>query len=122
MKGAKELIEQGLISQEMGHFVKETIIYTSLSFFFKQTKMLNHAKNPCSHLKDFVPDTEGMARCFRMWDLDARGFHKSTWRFWIKKNHILAVGCPASEYCKNKPQELEPIYLPNKETRPKDPI
>ena len=37
-----------------------------------------------------------------MWDLDARGFHKSTWRFWIKKNHILAVGCPASEYCKNK--------------------
>ena len=104
--------------------------------------MLNHAKNPCSHLKDFVPDTEGktylfylrmdtktdfttwsnVARCFRMWDLDARGFHKSTWRFWIKKNHIVAVGCPASEYCKNKPQELEPIYLPNKETRPKDPI
>ena len=61
-----------------------------------------------------------VARCFRMWDLDARGFHKSTWRFWIKKNHILAVGCPASEYCKNKPQELEPIYLPNRETRPKD--
>ena len=104
--------------------------------------MLNHAKNPCSHLKDFVPDTEGetylfylrmdtqtdfttwsnVARCFRMRDLDARGFHKSTWRFWIKKNHILAVGCPASEYCKNKPQELEPIYLPNKETRPKDAI
>ena len=96
--------------------------------------MLTHAKNPCSHLKDFVPDTEGktylfylrmdtktdfttwsnVARCFRMWDLDARGFHKSTWRFWIKKNHILAVGCPASEYCKNKPQELEPIYYPTK--------
>ena len=41
---------------------------------------------------------------------------------WIKKNHILAVGCPASEYCKKILQELEPIYLPNKETRPKDPI
>ena len=121
VKRAKELIEQGLISQEMRYFVKETIIYV-LVVVFEGAKLLNHAKNPCSHLKDFVPDTEGMARCFRMWDLDARGFHKSTWRFWIKKNHILAVGCPASEYCKNKPQELEPIYLPNKETRPKDPI
>jgi len=60
--------------------------------FFKEAKVLNHAKNPCSHLKDFVLDTEGMARCFRMCrDLDARGFHKSTWRFWIKKNHILTV-------------------------------
>ena len=57
------------------------------------------------------------ARCFRMWNLDARGFHKGMWRFWIKKNHILAVGCPASVYCKTKPQDLKPIYLPNKETR-----
>ena len=65
MKGAKELIEQGLISGEMGYFV------TSLSLSLKEAKLLNHAKNPCSHLKDFVLDTEGMARCFRMWDLDA---------------------------------------------------
>jgi len=115
------------------------------SFFsipFREAKLLNHSKNPCTNLKDFVPDTTGetylfylrmdnprdyttwsnVARCFRMWDLDPRGFHKSTWRFWIKKNHILAVGCPASVYCKNKPQELQPIYLPNKETRPKDPV
>ena len=112
---AKELIEEGLISQEIGYFVKETIIYV-LVVVFKRSQSAE------SYLKDFVPDTERIARCFRMWDLDARGFHKSTWRFWIKKNHILAVGCPASEYYKNKPQELEPIYLPNKETRPKDPI
>ncbi|KAL9954720.1 hypothetical protein ACROYT_G042291 [Oculina patagonica] len=107
-----------------------------------EAKLLNHSKNPCANLKDFVPDTTGetylfylrmdnprdyttwsnVARCFRMWDLDPRGFHKSMWRFWIKKNHILAVGCPASVYCKNKPQDLKPIYLPNKETRPKDPL
>ena len=37
-----------------------------------------------------------------MWDLDARGFHKGMWRFWIKKNHILTVGCPASVYCKKQ--------------------
>ena len=115
MQRAKELIEEGLISQKMGYFVKETIIYV-LVVVFKRSQSAE------SDLKDIVPDTERIARCFRMWDLDARGFHKITWRFWIKKNHILAVGCPASEYCKNKPQELEPIYLPNKETRPKDPI
>lgn len=105
-----------------------------------EAKLLNHSKNPCANLKDFVPDTAGqtylfylrmdnprdyttwsnIARCFQMWDLDPRGFHRSTWRFWIKKNHILAVGCPASVYCMKKPKNLNPIYLPNKETRPKD--
>ena len=115
MQRAKELIEEGLISQKMGYFVKETIIYV-LVVVFKRSQSAE------SDLKDIVPDTERIARCFRMWDLDVRGFHKITWRFWIKKNHILAVGCPASEYCKNKLQELEPIYLPNKERRPKDPI
>ena len=49
-------------------------------------------------------------------------FIKALGDFGSRKNYILAVGCPASEYYKNKPQELEPIYLPNKETRPKDPI
>ena len=107
----------------------------------RKAKLLNHSKNPCANLKDFVPDTAGetylfylpmdnprdfttwsnVARCFRMWDLDARGFHKGMWRFWIEKNHILAVGCPASVYCKTKLQDLKPIYLPNKEMRPKDP-
>ena len=42
-----------------------------MSLFFKEAKVLNHAKNPSSHLKDFVPDTEGMTRYFRMRDLDA---------------------------------------------------
>ena len=108
---------------------------------FREAKLLNHSKNPCANLKDFVPDTTGetylfylrmdaprdfitwsnVARCFRMWDLDARGFHKGMWRFWIKKNHLLAIGCPASVYCKTKPQDVKPIYLPNKETRPRDP-
>ena len=111
-------------------------------FFFRKAKLLDHSKSPCVELQDFVPNTEGetyvfyfrkknsvdfktwrnIARCFRMWDLDNRGFHKSAWRFWIKKNHVIAIGCPASIYCKNKPEYLEPIALPDKVTRPKDPV
>lgn len=110
--------------------------------FFRKAKLLDHSKSPCVELQDFVPNTEGetyvfyfrkknsvdfktwrnIARCFRMWDLDNRGFHKSAWRFWIKKNHVIAIGCPASVYCKNKPEYLEPIALPDKVTRPRDPV
>ena len=102
-------------------------------------EILDHKKNPCSNPHDFVPDTkdktyvfyiqmqrvddwttwQNIARCFSLWDLDVRGFHKDMWRFWIKKNHILVVGCPASPYCYHKPSDLEPIYLPEKETRPR---
>ncbi|XP_015775817.1 PREDICTED: protein O-linked-mannose beta-1,2-N-acetylglucosaminyltransferase 1-like [Acropora digitifera] len=99
-----------------------------------QAETLDHNKTPCSNPQDFIPDTEGklfvfyikmmhstdfetwmnIASCFHMWDLDARGFHKSMWRFWIKKNHILVIGCPSSEYCSHKPVNLEPIYIPKK--------
>ena len=101
--------------------------------------MLTHAKNPCSHLKDFVPNTD---TCFTYeWTLKQTLPRGPTWRdalacgiltrevfikahgeFGSRKNLTVVVGCLASEYCKNKPQELEPIYLPNRETRPKDPI
>ena len=33
MKGAKELIEQGFLSQEMRYLVKETIIYVLVAVF-----------------------------------------------------------------------------------------
>ena len=55
---------------------------------------------------------QSMASCLRMWDLDARGFHKSMWRFWLKKNHVLVIGCPASVYCSYKPAEIKPLYIP----------
>ena len=118
MKGAKELIEQGLISGEMGYFVKETIIYV-LVVVFERSQIAESCQEPVLTSQGFCT---GHRRDGAMLSHVGFGRDKSTWRFWIKKNHILAVGCPASEYCKNKPQESEPIYLPNKETRPKDPI
>ena len=39
-----------------------------------------------------------LAKCFKLWDLDARGFHKGLWRFWLKKNQLLVVGVPFSAY------------------------
>jgi len=105
-----------------------------------QAELLNHSRTPCTNPKDFVPDTKNkiylfyirmdhpkdyttwinVARCFRLWDLDTRGFHKSLWRMWVKGNHVLYMGCPASPYCSHKPTDLQPIYMPNKETRPPD--
>ena len=95
---------------------------------------MDHNKTPCANRDDFIPETRdkiyvfyikmeaaddfttwnNVASCLRMWDLDARGFHKSMWRFWLKKNHVLVVGCPASEYCSHKPVEVKPMYIPEK--------
>lgn len=105
-----------------------------------QAEVLDHSRTPCTNPKDFIPDTKdkvyvfyirmeqpkdyttwiNVARCFRIWDLEARGFHKSLWRMWIKGNHVLYVGCPASPYCSHKPTNVDAIYMPNKETRPPD--
>ncbi|KAL9957754.1 hypothetical protein ACROYT_G034692 [Oculina patagonica] len=105
-----------------------------------QAELLDHLRTPCTNSKDFVPDTRNkiylfyirmdhaedyttwinVARCFKIWDLDARGFHKSLWRMWIKGNHVMYVGCPASPYCNHRPTNIEPIYMPNTETRPSD--
>ena len=78
--------------------------------------VLDHSKSPCE--ENFIPDTKNqvyvmfmkmndsrdfktwkqVARCFKIWDLDPRGYHKSMWRFWFKGNHILVVGVPDSPY------------------------
>lgn len=116
--------------------------FRSTLFFYlaSQAEVLDHSRTPCTNPKDFIPDTKdkiyvfyirmehpkdyttwiNVARCFRIWDLEARGFHKSLWRMWIKGNHVLYVGCPASPYCSHKPTNVEAIYMPNKETRPPD--
>ena len=105
-----------------------------------QAELLDHSITPCTNPKDFIPDTQNkiylfyirmehahdyvtwtnVARCFRIWDLDARGFHKTLWRMWVKGNHVIYIGCPASPYCNQKPSNVEPIYMPKKETRPSD--
>lgn len=93
--------------------------------------VLDHSKSPCE--ENFVPDTKGevyvmfikmngprdfttwlqVAKCFKVWDLDARGYHKSMWRLFMKGNQLLVVGVPNSPYSSFKPARVTPIYLEN---------
>nr|XP_054765150.1 protein O-linked-mannose beta-1,2-N-acetylglucosaminyltransferase 1-like [Lytechinus pictus] len=99
-----------------------------------QAKVLDHRLSPCDEA--FIPDTPNggetyvmyirvyndrdfdtwlsTAKCFHIWDLDARGFHKAMWRLFMKKNHVFIVGVPASPYSKYKPTDVEPIYIEQK--------
>eukprot|EP00057_Strongylocentrotus_purpuratus_P023346 XP_011677820.1 PREDICTED: protein O-linked-mannose beta-1,2-N-acetylglucosaminyltransferase 1 [Strongylocentrotus purpuratus] len=99
-----------------------------------QAKVLDHRLSPCDEA--FIPETPNggdtyvmyirmyndrdfdtwlsTAKCFHIWDLDARGFHKALWRLFMKKNHIFIVGVPASPYSKYKPTDVEPIFIEQK--------
>lgn len=88
----------------------------SIYHLLRQAIVLDHSKSPCE--ESFIPDTKGqvyvlfikmnsakdystwlqVAKCFKIWDLDARGYHKSMWRFFMKGNHLLVVGVPHSPY------------------------
>lgn len=50
-----------------------------------------------------------LANCWKIWDLDARGQHKSTWRLFINGIQTLVVGYPASEYSFLKPVNVKPL-------------
>ncbi|XP_052830859.1 protein O-linked-mannose beta-1,2-N-acetylglucosaminyltransferase 1 [Octopus bimaculoides] len=95
----------------------------------QDAKLLNHSHPPCS--EDFVPNTKDeiyvmyinmtsdkdyttwkhLAKCFHLWDLDVRGFHKSMWRLFLKTNHLIIIGSPASPYSEYMPANILPIYL-----------
>lgn len=50
-----------------------------------------------------------LAKCWHIWDLDARGQHKSMWRLFLNGQHTLVIGVPASPYSKLMPSNLVPI-------------
>ena len=54
-----------------------------------------------------------IAKCFKLWDLDVRGFHKAMWRFWIKENRIFVVGSK-SPFVIYKADNVTPIFIPQK--------
>lgn len=126
-------------SKPYGFRVLLMLLYTPVLFYSK-AKILDVSQTSCLKIKDLIPDTQDglyvfyirmdgsadfktwkhLATCLRMWDLDARGFHNGMWRFWLKKNHVIVVGCPASKYCTHKPADLEPLYIPETVMRPID--
>ena len=95
-----------------------------------RSRLLDHNANPCD--ANFIPDTRGevytlyisiesqnnfgnwirLAKCLKLWDLDARGFHKGLWRFWLKGNHVLVIGAPLSSYVeRHMPADLLPVSI-----------
>ncbi|EGD75793.1 histidine-rich glycoprotein [Salpingoeca rosetta] len=52
-----------------------------------------------------------LAKCWHLWDLDVRGFHKGVWRFYRKGNPIAVVGTPYSPFSSHKPDALEPLFM-----------
>lgn len=55
-----------------------------------------------------------LAKCWRIWDLDARGQHKSMWRLFVGGEPTLVVGVPASsEYARFKPHDVPAFELAN---------
>ncbi|CAH1773117.1 unnamed protein product [Owenia fusiformis] len=98
--------------------------------------LLDHSKSPCE--ESFIPDTSDvtyvmyikmnsmnddnwkqLAKCFKLWDLDVRGFHKGMWRLYMKGNPLYIVSVPISPYAKYKPADVTPLYLPAP-TKPQD--
>ncbi|CAB3383749.1 Hypothetical predicted protein [Cloeon dipterum] len=102
----------------------------------KKATVLDHSKSPCE--ESFIPEKKGstfvmyikmeepkdfgtwkqVAKCFKIWDLDARGYHNSMWRMHMKGSELLVIGVPNSDYSKFKPSNVTPIYL----ERPKEKI
>ncbi|XP_057375549.1 protein O-linked-mannose beta-1,2-N-acetylglucosaminyltransferase 1-like [Daphnia carinata] len=103
----------------------ERVIETAVS----NATLLDHTISPCE--ESFIPNVAGetfvmymkmehardtvtwlqIAKCFKIWDLDARGSHKGLWRFYLKNNSIVVVGVPFSPYSKFKPTTLNPMEL-----------
>lgn len=50
-----------------------------------------------------------ICKCLKIWDLDARGLHKSSFRTFIKTHHVIFVGYPTSPYAIYKPVNVKPI-------------
>lgn len=53
-----------------------------------------------------------LAKCLRLWDLDVRGVHKSSWRLFVKSTPFFVIGVPASPYASFKPADLRPVFIP----------
>ena len=109
------------------------IINSSKYYAHRIATILDHTQTPCS-TDSFVPSQtstndkkiyvyyiyqkqagdyetwNNVARCFKLWDLDVRGFHKQMWRFWIKESQMFVVGS-SSPYFKFKPEGVTPIFI-----------
>lgn len=70
-----------------------------------------------SNARDFTTWLQ-VAKCLKIWDLDARGYHNSMWRFFVNGRHMVVVGVPNSPYSRYMPSSVVPISLDASQTKP----
>jgi len=63
-----------------------------------------------SHSKDFT-SWLALAKCLRVWDLDARGYHKGLWRLHYNQTPLFVVGVPFSPYSTYRPDGVVPLEM-----------
>eukprot|EP00047_Mylnosiga_fluctuans_P014350 m.37711 g.37711 ORF g.37711 m.37711 type:complete len:626 (-) comp5460_c0_seq2:386-2263(-) len=54
-----------------------------------------------------------LATCWKLWDLDARGFHKNVWRMHINGTPLMVVGS-TSPFYKFRPKHVDAVAVPTK--------
>eukprot|EP00055_Hartaetosiga_balthica_P010437 m.44457 g.44457 ORF g.44457 m.44457 type:complete len:716 (+) comp7171_c0_seq2:129-2276(+) len=52
-----------------------------------------------------------LAKCWKLWDLDVRGFHKGVWRFYLEERPMVVVGTPFSPFSHHKPKHITPLLI-----------
>ena len=107
------------------------LFYRYMTNMVKNAKPIDHTKKPCVDV-GFIPDTVSvlyvvyikcpaqhitlcttwleMAKCYKIWDQNVRGYHQGSWRLWIKGNHVVVVSS-LSPYFVHKPKHLVPVEL-----------
>ncbi|XP_078317991.1 protein O-linked-mannose beta-1,2-N-acetylglucosaminyltransferase 1-like [Crassostrea virginica] len=102
----------------------------------KSAEVVDHSKNPCNgtlipknkdktyvlfiqmqNPTDFTTWKQ-LAKCYHLWDLDVRGFHKSMWRLFLNGTPVMLVGVPASPYHTHKPENVVPFFLEEPKQKP----
>nr|XP_002128274.1 protein O-linked-mannose beta-1,2-N-acetylglucosaminyltransferase 1 [Ciona intestinalis] len=102
-----------------------------------RSSLLDHTRSPCdddfvspaspsgqsyvgffkmddaNHMTDFL----AILKCLKLWDLDARGLHKSSFRTFVNHRHLIFVGYPASPYSLYKPVGLELLKVATDKNR-----
>uniref|UniRef100_A0A6A7G3Y6 Protein O-linked-mannose beta-1,2-N-acetylglucosaminyltransferase 1 n=1 Tax=Hirondellea gigas TaxID=1518452 RepID=A0A6A7G3Y6_9CRUS len=57
-----------------------------------------------------------LAKCWRVWDLDGRGYHHGMWRLNLNSSPLLVVGVPHSPYSELRPQNVAEFTAQNNAT------
>lgn len=77
---------------------KDFVTWLQVAKVCFQNLIAIHARSRIKIVSSFSFISLFLFQCFKIWDLDARGYHKSMWRMRMKGSDMLVIGVPNSEY------------------------